>query len=297
VGIVCGLPLRSKAKVSLSREIGTPRGSFVTARTFKPGIIGGTVPPELNVPSFTHQGKVVGLRRDDPVIRTSRLLRRLSTAELNEVLGYAASRRYPADTVIIEQDTSADRLFLLLKGSARHFFLTPDGRKAYLLWLTPGDAFGAASLLAEPSDFLVSTEIVSESWVLTWQRQTIRELAVKHPILLENGLSIACDYLVWYVAAHLSLICDSARQRLAHVLLSLARGIGRKLSNGISLEITNEQLASTAHLTHFTVSRLLNEWQRNGALSKSRGRILLSRPEELFRESQESKNEKSLGRI
>jgi CRP-like cAMP-binding protein len=258
---------------------------------------GASFTPKLNIPSVTQQGEPVGPSLDDPVIRASRLLRRLSALELSEVLGCAAHRRYPADTVIIEQDTSADRLFLLLKGSARHFFLTPDGRKAYLLWLTPGDAFGAASLLAEPGDFLVSTEIISESWVLIWRREAIREFAVRHPILLENGLSIACDYLIWYVATHLSLICDSARQRLAHVLLSLARGIGRKRSNGISLEITNEQLASTAHLTHFTVSRLLSEWQRNGALSKSRGRILLSRPEELFRESQESKDEKSLGRI
>ena len=257
-------------------------------------ISGASFTRELNAPSFAQQARVVGLSQDDPAIHASRLLRRLSTLELHEVLGCAVQRRYPADTVIIEQDTPADRLFLLLKGSARHFFLTPDGRKAYLLWLTSGDAFGAASLLADPGNFIVSTEVTSESWVLVWRRQTIRELALRYPILLENGLSIASDYLVWYVATHLSLICDTARQRLAHVLLSLARGIGRKRPNGVSLEITNEQLASTAHLTHFTVSRLLNEWQRSGALSKSRGRILLCHPEQLFRESQEPKDAKGL---
>lgn len=232
--------------------------------------------------------------QSDSVVRDSRLLRHLSELETNDVVRSAAWRRYPANTIIIEQNTSADRLFLLVKGAARHFFITPDGRKAYLFWLTPGDACGAATLLAEPAEFLVSTEIISESWVLVWQRQAIRALAAKHPRLLENGLSIASDYLVWYLATHLSLICDTAPQRLAHVLLSLARGIGRKRSNGISLEITNEQLASTAHLTHFTVSRLLNEWQRNGTLSKSRGRILLYDPEQLFRQSREPGHEHSL---
>lgn len=224
--------------------------------------------------------------RTYPVIRNSRLLQRLSTSELDDILGRAVYRTYRANTVIVEQNTSADRLFLLLKGSARYFFITPDGRKAYLLWLAPGDAFGAGSLLAEPTEFLVSTEAASETRALMWSRDTVREIIVRHPTLLENGLAIASDYLVWYLATHLSLICDTARQRLANVLLSLARGIGRKHPNGITVDITNEQLASTAHLTHFTVCRLLSQWQKNGTLSKTRGKILLSHPERLFRATQ-----------
>lgn len=218
----------------------------------------------------------------DPVIRNARLLLRLSPSELGDVFRAAVSRRYPANTVIVEQNTPADRIFLLLKGSARYFFVTPDGKKAYLLWLTPGDAFGGASLLADQTEFLLSTEAASESRVLMWHRDKIRALADRYPKLMENGLSIAYDYLVWYLATHLSLICDSARQRLAHVLLSLSRGIGRKHANGIILDITNEQLANTANLTHFTVCRLLGEWQKNGTISKTRGRILLSQPERLF---------------
>ena len=237
-------------------------------------------------PSPIPEGKSADARMTDLVIRNSRLLRGLSTAELDNILKHSAYRTYSAKTVIVEQSTSADRLFLLLKGSARYFFIAPDGRKAYLLWLTPGDAFGAASLLSEPSEFLVSTEAVSETQVLMWSRDAVRAIVVRHPTLLENGLSIACDYLVWYLATHLSLICNTARQRLANVLLSLARGIGRTRPNGISLDITNEQLANTAHVTHFTVCRLLREWQKNGTLSKTRGKILLSRPEQLFEKNQ-----------
>lgn len=233
-------------------------------------------------PLATHE---LDLCLPGPIIRNSRLLRRLSASAVDEMLRLAVHRKYPANSVIIEQNTPADRFCLLVKGAARHFFITPDGKKAYLLWLMPGDAFGAASLLAEQSDFLVSTETSSESHVLTWLRPTIRALASRYPQLLDNGLSIACDYLVWYLATHLSLISDTGSRRLAHVLVSLARGIGRKVPNGISLEVTNEQLASTANLTHFTVSRLLSHWQRTGALSKARGRVLLRDPELLFRAS------------
>jgi CRP/FNR family transcriptional regulator, nitrogen oxide reductase regulator len=120
------------------------------------------------------------------------------------------------------------------------------------------------------------------SSALVWERNTIRSLAAQYPRLVENGLAVATDYLTWYLATHLSLVCHTARQRLAQVLVSLAMGIGKKHPDGIHLEITNEQLANTANITLFTASRLLSEWQRNGALAKTRGRIILHDSAQLF---------------
>jgi len=212
----------------------------------------------------------------------ARLLQGLSKFDRNSVLAAASYRRFSRSSVVTTQGETADQLFLLVKGSARCFFITPDGRKTYLLWLAPGEIFGGASLLAEPSRYLVSTEVMKDSRALVWQRAAIRNLAVRCPRLLENGLSIAENYLVWYLATHLSLICHSARQRLAHVLVSLANGFGQKSAEGVRLDVTNEQLANTANITPFTTSRLINEWQRSGALKKGRGKILLRFPEQLF---------------
>jgi CRP-like cAMP-binding protein len=159
----------------------------------------------------------------------------------------------------------------------------------------PGDVFGGASLLTEPAEFIVNTEATMECVVLVWQRDVIRTIATNYPRILENSLSIACDYLVWYLATHLSLICHTARERLAHVLVSLAHGIGRRTPSGISLEITNEQLANTANITSFTVSRLLSEWQRVGLISKDRGKLLLYHPEQLLHHPSRSVPQRNTG--
>jgi CRP-like cAMP-binding protein len=50
----------------------------------------------------------------------------------------------------------------------------------------------------------------------------------------------------------------------------------------VELDVTNEELAQAANVTHFTASRLLNHWQRQGALVKTRGKILLRSPEKLL---------------
>ncbi len=211
-----------------------------------------------------------------------RLLEGLSESAQNTILAAASYRRFSGHSVVASEGEPADQLFLVIKGTARYFVITPQGRKVYLLWLVPGEIFGGASLLAKPSDFLVSTEIAKNSSVCVWERKTIRSLATRYPRLVENGLAIATDYLTWYLASHLGLLCHSARQRLAHVLVSLANGLGRKCPDGIQLNITNEQLANTANITLFTASRLLSEWQRRGAVAKSRGRVVLRRPERLI---------------
>ena len=227
----------------------------------------------------TRRSDVASLIADPSRVR---LLEGLSKADRNSILEAALYRGFSGHSVVANQGEPADQFFLLVKGAARYFFITPEGRKVYLLWLVPGEIFGAASLLPNRSDFLVSTETVSDSCVLVWERRTIRDLATRYPRLLENGLAISTDYLTWFLASHLSLLCHTARQRLAHVLVSLANGIGRTCPSGIQLDITNEQLANTANITLFTASRLLSEWQRSGAVAKTRGRVVLLYPERLF---------------
>lgn len=111
--------------------------------------------------------------------------------------------------------------------------------------------------------------------MLVWDRVTLRSLASRFPLLLENATLIAHDYLAWYVADHVALIGQTARQRLARVLVCLAQTIGEKVSEGFEFDATNEELASAANVTSFTASRLLSEWQNNGAIVKQRGKVLL----------------------
>jgi CRP-like cAMP-binding protein len=128
---------------------------------------------------------------------------------------------------------------------------------------------------------LASTEVEKDSCVSVWHRSKIRELATRYPTLLDNALSVASDYFMWFIAAHVALVCGNVQQRLASVLGSLAAGIGHKVAGGVNLDITNEQLANAANVSLFTASRLLSRWQRSGVLLKSRGRILLRSPERL----------------
>jgi CRP/FNR family transcriptional regulator, nitrogen oxide reductase regulator len=152
----------------------------------------------------------------------SRFLAGFSSLDLKIILAAAKERHFTANSVVVSQGNAASHLFLVTKGRARFFFNTQDGNKVILFWLTPGEIFGGAALLATSASYLVSTETVKDSSMLVWDRVTLRSLASRFPLLLENATLIAHDYLAWYVADHVALIGQTARQRLARVLVCLA---------------------------------------------------------------------------
>jgi CRP-like cAMP-binding protein len=212
----------------------------------------------------------------------SRFVDGLAPCDLKVVLAAARQRHFLPNSVVVNQGHPADHLFLLTRGRARFFFNTREGKKIILHWLTPGEIFGGMALLSIPSLYLVNTETLKDSSTLVWDRATLRNLAVRYPRLLENALLIASDYMAWYLADHAALISQTARQRLARTLVCLAETIGNKSSDGFEFDATNEELAGAANVTPFTASRLLSEWQKNHAVIKRRGKILLRSPERLF---------------
>jgi CRP-like cAMP-binding protein len=220
--------------------------------------------------------------RDTDLPPDCELMRGLKKKEIDLILAAATLRRLPAKAVITYQAEPAEQLFLLCKGRARFFSASIDGQRLSLLWITPGRIFGAAALALAPSTYLVSTEALRDSTVLVWDGPTIRELARRFPQLMMNAYLTAMDYISWYLSAHASLTSETARQRLAHVLLGYVHSIGEKVPAGIQLDLTNEELAEAANISLYTVSRLTSEWQRKGVIRKSRKKILLPSDKGLF---------------
>jgi len=207
----------------------------------------------------------------------------MDAPDIKTILAAAVQKRFLTKSVVFHQGDPAGQLFLLLTGRARRFFLTQDGEKVVLLRVTPRELFGEASVLAKPLEYLVSTEALTPINTLVWNRGTIRSLCERYPRLVQNVLLISFDYLAAYRAAHASLICNSAPERLARVLTNLADGIGQKVPGGVELDVRNEELADEANISLFTASRLLSAWQREGILVKRRGKVLLHLPYRLSR--------------
>ncbi len=206
----------------------------------------------------------------------------LTPAQKKLVLQSAEVRKIQADRVIVNTGDPATNLFLLKHGRAKYYRITKKGEEVVLWWLTAGDTFGIGTLLAMPINYIGTAQALDECELLVWSRNRIRLLAEKHRILAQNALHIILYCLAAYTERLIGLATETAEERLAYTLLQLARRAGHMRHDGAEIAILNEQLARLANVSAFTASRQLKEWERQGVIQKSRGKVVILAPESLL---------------
>jgi CRP-like cAMP-binding protein len=115
-----------------------------------------------------------------------------------------------------------------------------------------------------------------------WEHLVVRQLAKAYPRLAENALRTVLRYVALFAERHIALVSKPAQERLAFALTSLGSQTGHMVPSGVEIDVKNVELASLADVSSFTASRLLQEWERKGAVEKSRGKVLIRSPEKLL---------------
>jgi len=111
--------------------------------------------------------------------------------------------------------------------------------------------------------------------VLQWNDSAMAIVACHHPCVTKNALKIGLS-LTSIALERLRLITtEPAERRLAVLVTESAEQIGRRTNQGFELPLGDQELAELVGTSLFTVSRVLQHWERLGYLTKSRGRILI----------------------
>lgn len=205
----------------------------------------------------------------------SRFFEGLTAPEIKAVLAAARQERISPHQLLQQEGDPASRLWLLVTGRAAAYRLANGGGKLFLRWGVPGDAFGLATIVRAPARYLVTIEAVQEGSILSWDLPSCQALVLRCPNLSKALNLVVASYLDGLIDALGARSFQTAEQRLARMLVLSARQLGRTGGEGIELDLTNEQLAVTAHVSLFTATRKLSNWQDLGILKKHRGKIVL----------------------
>jgi CRP-like cAMP-binding protein len=219
-----------------------------------------------------------------PVTRpfSAGLFKGLGNHELDIIRAAATKKTFEASQIIMSTEEPALHLFLTEVGCVDYYIVTSDGREILLRRLVPGNAFGYAALLAEPMGYLGTARTVHKTEILVWEHRVARQFAVAYPRLVENALHAALHYVALYAKRHIRLVSNTAQEKVAYSLADLGSRTGHVIPAGVEVEVKNEDLASLADVSFFTVSRILGTWARQNVVSKSRGKILILSPEKML---------------
>ena len=194
----------------------------------------------------------------------------LSASELDALAELAQSRRYARGRTLVTQGDITDAAFGIVSGRLRVSRSRADGTEATLTILGPGELVGELGLFQDGSRSAHVTALEDAS-VLVIEKSAFLAVLKRSP-----AASLAlCRLLasrVRQLAQHFEEVTAiPVEQRLARKLVFLAARWGAPATDGtgISLKLSQQELAGLVDTSRQSANKCLSKWRRSGVLASS----------------------------
>ncbi|RAI04041.1 cyclic nucleotide-binding protein [Acuticoccus sediminis] len=212
------------------------------------------------------------MRVNPQVLSQSVALDGLPEELAEELTKVARTRPVKSGQSVFEAGDPGDGFYALLEGSLR-VILRGEEHEQVLALLSPGAIFGEMSLFdGEPRS--ASVVAAKPSRVAFFDKSAVYRFADDHPAVYRHMLAIVGKRLR---ASNASLAARSLLPlsgRVAQTLLHLADLFGKDVGQGRTLvhhKISQADLAAMVGAARENVSRVLNDWKREGHISRISG--------------------------
>lgn len=191
-------------------------------------------------------------------------------------------RQVPARRDLIREGDRPGPVFVILDGWAYRYKILPSGTRQVLAFLMPGDSCDLHVGLLNQMDH--SIQSIGPALVATIERSEIDRIMENHPRvakamylaqLVDEGTMRA-----WIT----SMGRRTSIERVAHLISELyvrARNIGLIGGQRLNLPLSQVLLADALGMTPVHLNRVLRELKASGAMSLSRGSLMISDPAKL----------------
>lgn len=183
------------------------------------------------------------------------------------------------------QGDIADYLYIMMDGRAKLCQLSSDGQQVNLRTLVRGQLFGAVGAVEPQTTYPACAQALEDSTAIAIKSQAFHQVLETRPHLSFGLMRLMTGYIREIQERYRELATERVEQRIARALLRLAAQSGRRVGDGLLIELsfTREDLAEMTGTTLYTVSRTLSAWEKQGLIKTGRERIILPNPHNLVR--------------
>jgi CRP/FNR family transcriptional regulator, cyclic AMP receptor protein len=206
------------------------------------------------------------------VLERSPLFRGLPPASLERVVGLATQRHYRSGENIFSQGDPGDALYAVIAGQIRISAGTADGREMSLNIMEPGDTFGEIALL-DGGRRTASATATAPSELVAIRRDHFFALLEREPGVALELLKLCGERLRWTSGLVEDAALLDAPARLAKRLLGLGELHGQRSPAGLTLKISQEDLATFLGVSRQVVNQHLQGWKAQGWVELGRGSV------------------------
>lgn len=186
--------------------------------------------------------------------------------------------RRPAATVVIEEGSVPDGLYVILRGRVNLVREGQQGRDLILSALGPGDVIGE-SCAFDDSGMSTSAVTATPTELLRVPADALADHVRRHPATMVRLMRLLRERLRDAENVASSLALHDVEERLRRTLVRLVQRQGRRAPSSSSWILapvpTQSELARMVGSCRETVSRTLSAMARNGLVSSSGRRMIL----------------------
>ena len=209
------------------------------------------------------------------------LFAELSGRDLERIAGVAVPRSYPPGVRVFHEGDNSDACYIVRSGDLRVTREHSDGRAIALATLAPGDIFGELAML-DGEARSASVETLSDVELVALPAADVRRMLRDHPEISVKLIVALTRRLRETNERVARQSFQTVPSRVAGVLAQLiaeeALPEGRE---GVTVRMTQADLAQLAGTSRESVSRFLATLERAGVVAVGRGRVTVLEPRRL----------------
>ena len=186
------------------------------------------------------------------------------------IAGVGIVRSYARKSQIVRENDLAEHIYEVISGTVCTWKMSSDGRRQIAGFYFAGDVFG----LENAKNHSLTAQAITAVKVRVVKKQVLNALVSSDVRVAQRLLSLTAVELTRQQELHL-LLCRPAQERVIHFLVDMAQRSCPKEDDLIALPMHRQDIADYLGLTIETVSRMLSELERRGAIKSNYRSIVL----------------------
>ncbi len=208
------------------------------------------------------------------LISSSPLFADLQLQAIEKIARLARPKTIARDELLLMQGQPIRLVALIRTGSMKISQLAPNGNEV-ILWI-----YGTGSVIGTLTDpisccYSSSARALEQSTALVWDFAVIQALMLEYPQVRKNAGQILAQRLDELEERFREVATEKVARRVALALLRLLKLVGKKVSEGVEVSLSREELAQMTGTTLFTISRLLSKWNELGYVLPRREAVIV----------------------
>ena len=212
------------------------------------------------------------------------LFGKLSTGEIDALIGYTRVEQYPAGREIFAKGSPGQSLMAVLRGSIKISSLSSEGKEVFFNIINAGEIFGEIAVL-DGEERSADATVMTDCELLVLNRRDFLHLLENRADLCMIMMRILCQRLRQTSEQVEDVMFRHLESRLAKRLLHLAESVGLHglQSTSVELHVSQKELGNMAGGSRESVNKILQNWHRQGLIDLGKASVLIRDIEALRR--------------